>query len=60
MGTTWLIGIGIIVALGWLYFSAKLRPLRLRVPLDVPAERDGSAPAERTTEHRVYGPPPPG
>ena len=42
MATTWLIVIGII-ALGWLYFSAKLRTWRLRVPPEaVPQERRGS------------------
>jgi hypothetical protein len=45
MGTTWLIAIGIAVALGWLYFSAKLRTLRLRVPPEaVPSERRRSRP----------------
>jgi hypothetical protein len=43
MATTWLIVIGIIVALGWLYFSSKLRTWRLRVPPEaVPQERRGS------------------
>ncbi len=38
MGTIWLIVI--VAALGWLYFSAKLRTLRLRVPpATVPSER---------------------
>jgi hypothetical protein len=32
MFTTWLITIGVVAALGWLYFSAKLRTLRLRIP----------------------------
>jgi hypothetical protein len=30
MGWTWLIVI--VAVLGWLYFSAKLRTLRLRIP----------------------------
>ena len=40
MSTTWLIAIGIVIALGWLYFSAKLRTLRLRIPpAAVPRQR---------------------
>ena len=42
MSVVWL-GIAlIVVALGWLYFSAKLRTLRLRVP---PAQRQVPLPA---------------
>ena len=41
MSVVWL-GIAlIVVALGWLYFSAKLRTLRLRVP---PAQRQVALP----------------
>jgi hypothetical protein len=32
MGRDWLGAIAIVAALGWLYFSAKLRTLRLRLP----------------------------
>ena len=40
MHTSLLIAIGIVLALGWLYFSAKLRTLRLRAPsVAVPSER---------------------
>jgi hypothetical protein len=39
MAATWLSVIVIVVALGWLYFSAKLRTLRLRVPPVVQADR---------------------
>jgi len=43
MGTTWLIVI--VAMLGWLYFSAQLRMLRLRVPPSaVPSERRRVAP----------------
>ena len=50
MGTTWLIVI--VASLGWLYFSAKLRTLRLRVPpLAVPAA--GHPPPGRKMEERV-------
>ena len=52
MRTSLLIAIGIVLALGWLYFSAKLRTLRLRVPpLAVPAAGDpppGKPPASPT------------
>ena len=52
MRTSMLIAIGIVLALGWLYFSAKLRTLRLRVPpRALPAADDspsGEPPASPT------------
>jgi hypothetical protein len=41
MGKAWLGAIAIVVALGWLYFNAKVRTVRLRLPPSVdPAEHD--------------------
>lgn len=46
MRTAWMGIVLIVVALGWLYFSAKLRTLRLRVPpVSVPpGRRDARSP----------------
>jgi hypothetical protein len=43
MGMAWLGAIAIVVALGWLYFSAKLRTWRLRLPPDVDPHGDSSS-----------------
>jgi hypothetical protein len=43
MGTAWMGIVLIFLALGWLYFSAKLRTLRLRVPpASAPPDRRGA------------------
>jgi hypothetical protein len=53
MATTWLIVIGIVIALGWLYFSAKLRTLRLRVPPAAVPTAGDPPPPDRGIDQQV-------
>jgi hypothetical protein len=57
MGVTWLIVIGIVVALAWLYFSAKLSTLRLQVPPAAVPMGGDPPPPDRGTDQHVLGSP---